>query len=183
MAPTSWEQLYDALGIKEFIYFISSPTIQDNLFGVKLVFIAFTVFFFCALIYFYLNSSYIQYQFLQDTVEFLSWQSFGMREINKRWNKITKSIKTGTESEYKLAIIEADDFLYQVLEEKDFEGDNLEQMLEKAGRKRVPDYDEILSAHGVRNAIVYDTSYSLDIESAKKILSDYESAIKAIAVS
>ena len=42
----TWEQLYDLLGVREFIYFISSPSIQDQLFGVKLVFIFFAVFFF-----------------------------------------------------------------------------------------------------------------------------------------
>ena len=179
----TWEYIYDLLGIREFIYFISSPIIQDQLFGVKLVFIAFTVFFFCAIIYFYINSSYIQYQFLQDTIEFLSWQSFGLREINRRWNIITKGIKAGTESEYKLAIIEADDFLYQVLEEKGFEGDTLEELLQKTGRKIIQNFDEVVASHGVRNSIVYDISYSLDVNTAKKILSTYESAIKSISVS
>ncbi len=179
----TFEQFYDLLRIKDFIYFISSPTIQEHLFGIKLVFIAFAVFFFCVIIWFYLNSTYLQYQFLQDSIEFLSWQSFGSREVNKRWNTIAKSIKSGTESEYKLAIIEADDFLYQVLEEKDFEGDSLEELVQKAGRKRIQHYDDILEAHRVRNAIVYDTSYELDVEMAKKILSNYESAIKSIAVS
>ncbi len=179
----TWEQLYEVTYTKEFIYFISSPSIQDRLFGIKLVFIAFTVFFFCAVIWFYINSSYIQYKFLQDTIEFLSWQSFGLREINKRWNKIIKGIKSGTESEYKLAIIEADDFLYQVLEEKDFEGDTLEELLQKAGRKRIPNFDDIIEAHNVRNTIVYDTSYALEIETAKRILANYESAIKAVSLS
>ncbi len=179
----NWEQLYQLTGTKEFIYFVSSPIIQDSLFGIKLVFIAFTVFFFCAIIWFYINSSYIQYQFLQDTIEFLSWQSFGLREINKRWNVIIKSIKSGTQSEYKLAIIEADDFLYQVLEEKDFEGDSLDELLEKAGRKRIQNFDDILGAHSIRNAIIYDTSYILEIETAKRLLSHYESAIKSISLS
>ncbi len=179
----TWEQLYDLLHIRGFIYYISSPTIQDHLFGIKLVFIAFSIFFFCAIIWFYVNSSYIQYQFLQDTVEFLSWQSFGSREVNRKWESIMKGIKSGTESEYKLAVIEADDFLYQVLEEKDFEGDTLEELIVKAGSRRIQHYDEILEAHRVRNAIVYDTSYRLETETAEKILANYESAIKSIALS
>jgi hypothetical protein len=183
MIPTSWEQMYDLLHVKGFIYYISSPTIQDNLFGIKLVFIAFSLFFFGAVMYFYINSTYLQYEFLQDTIEFLSWQSFGSREINRKWDSIMKGIKSGTESEYKLAVIEADDFLYQVLEEKDFEGDSLEELIQKAGPKRLQHYDEMLQAHSIRNAIVYDTSYSLDSEVAKQILTNYESAIKSIALS
>ena len=178
-----WEQLYDLLGIKEFIYFISSPSIQDSLLGIKLVFIAFTVFFFCAVIYFYLNSSFLRHQFLQDSIEFFSWQSFGLREVNNRWKKIMKNIKTGTESEYKLAIIEADDFLYQIMEDKGLKGDSFEELLASAGKKVVPDMDDLLTAHQVRNSIVYDANYSLEAEKGVRIMSLYEFAIKNISLS
>ena len=85
----TWEQLYDLVGVKDFIYFISSPVIQEQLFGIKLVFIFFAVFFFCAVIYFYINSSYLHYQFLQDVTEFFSWQAYGLIEINRRWRRLT----------------------------------------------------------------------------------------------
>lgn len=179
----TWEQLYDLLGIKDFIYFVSSPSIQDQLFGVKLVFIGFTVFFFCAVIYFYVNSSYLHYQFLQDTAEFLSWQPYGLIEVNRRWKKITRRLATGTESDYKLAIIEADEFLHQTMEERGYTGDTFEDLVNNAGPRLLPNFEDILDAHTVRNAIVYNADYSLDVEKAKRILLDYENAIKNISTS
>src|SRR3989344_7535620 len=101
----SWEQLYNLLGIRDFIYFISSSQIQDMLFPVKLVFVTFAMFFLAAVIYFMINSSWLQYKFLEDVTEFVSWQSYGLREISKNWTKIKKRIESGAESDYKLAII------------------------------------------------------------------------------
>ena len=174
-----WDYLYSALGIKEFIYFISSPAIQQQLFGIKIIFLCFAAFFLAAIIYFYINSSYLQYQFLQDTSEFFSWQPYGLREVNKRWGRITKRIVSGTENEYKLALIEADDFLYQILEEKQYKGETFEELL--AGAKpKIPNYPDVVTAHNVRNEIVYNSDYSLDLENARQMLSTYESVIKNV---
>ncbi len=182
MDTMDWEALYNLLGIKDFIYFISSPSIQDALLPVKVVFLFFGMFFLAGVIYFMINSSWLQYKFLEDVTEFFSWQSYGLREISKRWTKIKNKADTGSEAELKLAVIEADDFLAEVLEERGFAGKNIEEMLEKAGKAMLPNIEEILSAHTTRNSIVYDPDYKLDPEKAKNILSIYESAINSIGV-
>lgn len=179
----NWEQTYDFLGVKEYIYLISSPAIQKELFPIKLVFIFFALFFLAAIIYFYINSTYIKYKFLQDMVEFFSWQPYGLREVDRRWKKIIKKTEGGSEHDYKLALIEADDFLYQVLEERGFEGETFEELAESAGRRMLQNYNEIMAAHKIRNSVVYEPDYVLDMEKAKEMLSYYESAIKNISVS
>ncbi len=179
----TWDYIYNLLGIKDFIDFISSPSLQDTLFPVKLVFIFFTAFFFCAVLYFYLNSSYLQYKFLQDVFEFLSWQTYGSREVSKRWKNIIKKADSGLESDFKLAIVEADDFLRQTLENKGYEGKNFEAMVNSISKSVMPNFQEIMDIHEVRNSIVHDPNYRLDSENAKKILSTYERTIKSIAIS
>jgi len=174
----NWEYIYNLLGIQDFIYFITSPTIQETLFPVKLVFILFTTFFFIAVMYFYINSSYIQTHFLQDTVEFLSWQPYGLRQVNKILEKIKKRIKTGKEDEFKLALLEADDFLYKTLEDKGYNGENFEELIKSAEKNILPSSSEILLAHDIRNSIVYNSNYKLDSETTKKLISDYEKAIR-----
>ena len=44
-------------------------------------------------------------------------------------------------------------------------------------------FNDILVAHKIRDSIVFDNDYSLDSEFAKKVLTDYEKAIKDAAVS
>ncbi len=175
-----WDYIYQVLGIKDFIYFISSPVIQDHLFGIKLVFIFFTLFFFGAVMYFYANSSYLQQHFVQDTSEFLSWQPYGLRQINRRWAKIVQKTASGNEADLKLAIIEADDVLYEVLEEMGFDGETVEEILQ-ASRQRIPNYEDVMYAHITRNSIVYDPNFVLDPDEARRVLAMYESAIKTLS--
>src|SRR6185369_10549142 len=165
----SWDDIYNYLGVRDFIYYVSSSQIQDMLWPIKLVFILFSAAFLICVVYFYLNSSYIQYQFLQDVSEFFSWQAYGMRDTSKRWKKIKEKITVGTEAEYKLAIIDADDFLYKTLEDRGFEGETFEEIIQKASHKMITNADEILAAHEIRNSIVYEPDYKMDIEVAKKI--------------
>jgi len=179
----SWEKIYDFLGIKDFIYFISSPAIQRELFSVKLVFIFFTIVFLCMVIWFYRNSSYIQYKFLQDVTEFFSKETYGLRKVTKNWKKIKKTASAGSEAELKLAIIEADDFLYETLVDMGYEGDTFERLLTKSNKKTLSNLQEIVDAHAVRNAIVYEPDYALDSQKAKKVLSVYENAIKNLSIS
>jgi len=179
----SWETIYNLLGIKDFIYFISSPSLQDTLFPIKVVFVFFTMFFLSAVIYFMVNSSYLKYQFFEDVTEFFSWQAYGLREIANRWKKIQNKADTGSESEYKLALIEADDFLRETLEERGFIGKTFEELVNNAGKIILPNLEEILSIHETRNSIVYNPDYKIDLDQVKKILSIYEAAIKNIGVS
>jgi hypothetical protein len=178
----TWEELYNLFGIKEFIYFISSSDLQDTLLPVKLIFVIFTLFFLAAVIYFMLNSSWMQYKFLEDTTEFFSWQAYGTKQIEKRWNKIKNRVEFGTDPEYKLSVIDAEDFLNEILEERGFEEEKFEENIKKASRLILPIMKDILSAHEIRNAIVFNPEYKLTAEEAKRVLAIYESAISRIGL-
>ena len=178
----SWIDFYNLLGIKDFIFFISSPVLQDYLFPVKLVFAAFGMFFLAMIIYFMITSSWLKYKFLEDTTEFFSWQSYGSREMSKKWDRIKKRVESGTDSDYKLAIIDADDLLGEVLDSRGYDSEDFKTSIEKASRLLTTGTDEVLSAHEIRNSIVYNPDFKVSTDQAKKILDVYESTIKNIGV-
>jgi len=179
----TWDYLYNLLGIKDFIYFISSSQLQDMLFPVKLIFIFFSLYFLFFIIYLMLNSSWLQYKFLEEVTEFFSWQAFGQREMQKQWDKIRKRTESGAEADYKLAIIDADDFLASVLDNRGYDGDDFTETVKSAGRLIAPILDEVLRAHEIRNSIVYNPDYKLSTEEAKKVLNTFEAAAKEIGMS
>jgi len=178
----TWIDFYNLLGIKDFIFYISSPQLQDMLFPVKLVFAVFAMFFLAFVIYFMINSSWLQYKFLEDVSEFFSWKAYGSREMSKQWSRIKKRIESGAESDYKLAIIDADDFLAEVLDNGGYEGKDFQEAVTKTGRLIAPILNDILKAHETRNSIVYDSDYKISAEQAKKILDIYESAVNNIGM-
>ncbi len=176
----TWESVYNFFGIKDFIYFISSPQLQEMLFPVKIVFIFCSVFFLIFVIYFMMNSSWLQNKFVEDVSEFFSWKAYGEKEMSKKWDRIRKRIKSGLEPDYKLAIIDADDLLLQVLDERGYEGKDFAETVNLAGNLMVPILNDVLSAHETRNSIVYDPDFKLSADQAQKILSIYESAVRTI---
>lgn len=168
------------MDIRDFILYIFSPELQEELFLIKIPFIFFSVVFFIIVVFLFINSSYLKYQSLLEVAEFLTWKSYGLRKIAKRWNRIQKRIETGAESEYKLAIIEADDFLNEILEKKAYSGETFEERVKQVEKVQLPNLEEILEAHEMRNSIVYDPDYKLDLEQARNILKIYEKGIKNI---
>jgi len=178
----SWESFYDALHIKEFIYFISSSQIQDMLLPVKIVFIFFSVVFLLFVIYFMFNSSWMQNKFLEDVTEFFSWKAYGQMQMTKQWNKIKKRAESGSEADYKLAIIDADDFLAEVLDSRGYEGADLDEAIQRAGKLIAPILEDVLHAHKTRNQIVYDPNFKISALEAKKILEIYEKATAEIGL-
>lgn len=177
-----WDQLYQALGIKDFVYLVSSPELQDYLFPVKLIFSLFSAFFLAAVIYFMINSSWLKYKFFEDVVEFFSWQSYGAREIEKRWQKIKNRLGARSEAEYKLAVIEADDFFKQVLEEGGYGAETFEESIKRAGHLLDAMGHEVEMAHETRNSIVYDPNFALSEDRAKRVLEIYESAVNGVGL-
>lgn len=177
-----WDYIYSSLGIKDLMDFLASSQLQYELLPLKIFFIMFTLLFFALVMYLYTHSSYIKYHYMQNVSEILSGQAGGSGDIGIRWKKLIKRTESGNEKDFKLAIVEADEFLHQMLEERGYEGGSFEAMVKSVGTKIMPNVQEVLNAHEVRNSIVYDLNYKLDIEKAKKILDEYEKTIENLAV-
>ncbi len=166
--------------LHEIFSFLSSPELQKALFPAKIVFIFFSLAFFVGIIYFYIKSSYLPTHVFQDLSEFFLWKPYGFGKLTKRWKKIMTRIETGSESEYKLAIIEADDFLNETLRKRGYIGKSFEEQIQKVEKFQLSNKDEILENHKIRNSIVYDPDYKLDLEQAKKTLEVYQRTIQNI---
>lgn len=120
---------------------------------------------------------------MQDVGEFFSWQAYGQRETFKQWNRIKRRIQSGLESDYKLAIIDADDFLLDVLDSAGYEAKDFKESIAKAGKLLAPILSDVLAAHEARNSIVYNPEYKVSTSQVNKILDTYEAAIKNIGSS
>lgn len=170
------------ININTIISFLTSPEIQEKLFPAKIVFLVISGLFLGFIIFALLRTHYLEWLFFQPSVEFFTYRPFGAKKINRAWNKIFRRLETGIESEYKLAIIEADNMLDFTLTKMGYPGQTLEERLGKLTKTTLPNIEQIYEAHKVRNNIVHDPDYRLSLDEAKKTLNVYGKAFQDLQI-
>lgn len=148
--------------------------------SLKIIFAIISFGFLFGIVYFLLKTDWLKRVFLQDLVEFLSFKSYEMRKFPKTWDKIIKRLEKGTGAELKLAVIEADDLLNDVLEKMGYSGETLGEKLEQLDKKTLPNLDEISEVHQIRSDIIHDPTFRLNFSQAAKILEVYRKALSSL---
>jgi hypothetical protein len=123
------------------------------------------------------KTSWFKRMYLWDLQEFVSYHPHGVRKLYKQWQKIKIRLETGIETEYKLAVIEADSMLEDILKGMGFVGETLAERLDKLTDATLPNLAEVLETHRIRNSIVHDPDYRLTLDDAKTALEVYEKAL------
>lgn len=170
------------LEIENIISFLISPPIKGGLLVVKIIFILFSLFFLGGTILFLLNTSWLRKIILQDLVEVLTYKPYWLVKVKGKWKKIQKRLKRGLESEYKLAVIEADSMLNDTLARMGYAGSTLGERLEKITKEVIPNIKELWSAHKIRNNLLHDPDYKLTLGETKRVLAIFEKALNDLEV-
>jgi len=162
----------------EIISSILNPTLSGGLLILKILFIIVALILFGFIIFVLAKTLWLKRMLIWDLVEFFSFRPYGVRKVVKDWAKITARLETGLESEHKLAVIEADSILNDILKRMGFGGETLGERLEKLTAATLPNLEQILGAHKIRNNIVHDPDYRLTLDEARRVLDTYEQALR-----
>lgn len=159
--------------------FITSP---EFLLYLKIIFISVGIILLAAITILLSKASWLKYSILEDWTEFFVYRPFGVKKTFKQWAKILKRLEAENETEYKLAVIEADSLLDEVLNKMGIEGEVLGEKLKQLKLKPgiLPNFEEIRQAHKIRNNIVHDPDYRLNLAEAKKVVSIYEQTFRGL---
>ena len=168
--------------MENIISFILNPTLNGWLLILKILFIVAALILLGFIIFVLAKTLWLKRLLIWDLVEFFSFRPYGIRKVVKAWAKITARLETGRESEYKLAVIEADSMLNDILKRMGFGGETLGERLEKLTTAILPNLEQIWEAHKIRNNIVHDPDYSLTLDEARRVLGIYEQALKDLQV-
>lgn len=95
--------------------------------------------------------------------------------INPRWQTVGKYYNSANQSDWKLAIIEADIMLYDVLDKSGFQGETIGEMLKNTDRSKLATLDLAWSAHKIRNEVAHQgLDYVLSRSKVEEAIGDYE---------
>jgi hypothetical protein len=165
---------------KNIISFIFNPPQLWWLNVIKFVFISFSLFLLIGIIFFIIKTSWLKSRFLQNIIEFLTYRPYGSIKLKSKWMKVASKLESGIDSEYKLAIIEADSLFDEVLKNIGYKGEDLTEKLSKMKKDVLPSIDEIVKSHKIRDNIVHDPSYNLTYEEAKSVLEAFRKGLEEL---
>lgn len=77
---------------------------------------------------------------------------------NPKWNMIQAYAKSGNPAELRLAIIEADIMLFDVLKQSGFSGETIGEVLKNTNKSQLATLDYAWTAHKVRNELAHQGS-------------------------
>ena len=94
---------------------------------------------------------------------------------NERWGKTLDYLFSQHSSDWKLAIIEADAMLEDLMDQLGFLGENLGDKLKSANQKTFPQLTKAWEVHTIRNKIAHEgLAFELSHYEAKRVVAVYE---------
>lgn len=164
--------------MNSFLEFVKNPEVYALYRVARFIFIAVGLYLFAWIVFLLLKNSWLKRKYLEDYTEAFFYRPFGRKETGKRWDEILKRLESGKESEFKMALIDADTLLWEVFQKMGYKEETVKDVLDNVEEGVVPKLEEIKEAHRVRNKVVHDPDYSLDREEAEKTLKVYEEALR-----
>lgn len=130
-----------------------------------------------------IRTDWLDWWLVWDWKEFFTLRPYGLKKVTKKWEKIKKRLETGLEKEYKQAIIEADVLLNNCLISLKIGLETLEESLRKRiGPDTISNIEKVKEAHRIRNQIVREPDFKLNLEKTRELLAIYEKALQEISM-
>lgn len=93
----------------------------------------------------------------------------------EQWDRIMKKLHSDSEAEWKMAIIEADGILGEILRAEGYVGEDIGEMLKSVEPSDFLTLESAWEAHKIRNSIAHDTmGIPLSHREAKRVIGLYE---------
>ena len=94
---------------------------------------------------------------------------------NERWKKVLDYLFSINENDWKLAIIEADLMLFDLLIKLGFKGETMGDKLKEANRESFRSLSSAWEVHNIRNKIAHEgSSFEISLHEAKRVIALYE---------
>lgn len=154
--------------------FIFRQTQEPWVSSLKFSFIVISLFIFFYIVYLLNKNTWLKRLILEDLAEFFTWKAFGIKTEEKNWRKIKDRLLTGQEHEYKMAVIEADNILSDILHKMEYGSGSDIGTLNSLPTLVFPNVEEVKWAHSLNESIAHDPDFRLSIEDARKAIDAYE---------
>lgn len=103
-------------------------------------------------------------------------------KLKARWDKIRKRLESGNEADYKVAIIEADSVIDDLIRRIGYKGENMIERIKDIPGGQLDRIEEIKEAHEIRNRIIHEEKFEVSRKTAEEALAKYEHLLRHFEV-
>lgn len=100
--------------------------------------------------------------------------------FTKHWHTVLNHASSNNKNDWKIAILDADSILDDVLKMKGFMGDTMADRLKAVSRGDLASIDLAWEAHKYRNAIAHGDDISFNQHEVRRIIYNFEKALKEL---
>lgn len=104
------------------------------------------------------------------------------KEKFTQWQVVLDHVNSESPAEWKLAILEADNILDEVLDDLGYVGETVAEKLKTMSPTKIASYDDIWVAHKLRNQIAHGGAIDMELskKSARDAIAKFEKAFKEL---
>jgi len=102
------------------------------------------------------------------------------KSTNEQWDAIIKRLKKGDEANLKMAVIEADNLMDNILKRMGLPGADMAERLKQIKPEEVASVNKIWATHDIRNKIVHQSNFHLTQEEAEKAVGNIEEVLREL---
>ena len=103
-------------------------------------------------------------------------------KLRAKWAKVKEKLKSKNESDYKVAIIEADKIIDDLIARMNYKGENMGERLDNITPGQIENIEDLRKAHEIRNRIIHDESFVLTKKEAEKTFEYFEDFLRFFMV-
>ncbi len=107
------------------------------------------------------------------------WSELDYDRWQQRWRQIEKYLDSQDPLAWKMAVIEADNFLDNLLKIRGFTGRGLGDRL-KFAQVKYKQLKEVWPAHILRNKLVHESDFTVSQRKAKSAVASFKKALKSL---
>src|SRR3989344_924876 len=99
-----------------------------------------------------------------------------------RWEEILERFNVGTESDMRLAVIEADSLVDDVFKKLGYPGETLGERIASVSPEELRSINDLREAHGIRNRLVHTPGYKINKDDAERSIRRYQQVLSELEV-
>ncbi len=137
------------------------------------------VFFLVVIIWALAKSSWLEVYIFADAREFKKGSPIPLeKKAQQNWQKIKKRLQSTKEANWKMAVLEGEEIVEELLLKMGYKAKDFRSRLLLADEAQIPNFKDLLEAAEVYEGILNDPDYKLSRHDAEKVLNTFEEFLK-----